>query len=124
MQIQTLTEKQSQLIDISREILNNLKAEQLSLDEIEKLLNQRGQVIAEIDPLTENVNAATLPVEYQDQLSEGFRTYRELHNLIQPELDRIMSGQEVALDDASKRRKAEDRYLVLETPDISYISES
>ncbi|MDG5766714.1 hypothetical protein QA596_04480 [Balneolales bacterium ANBcel1] len=108
----------------SGKLLELVEDEHSSIDAIEELMQQRGSMIAELDPLTDNVEPSAFTPEEQDTLVEKFRVYRKLHETIQPALEKLMNGKEEVMGDAYKRRRADDRYHLLGTPDISYYQTS
>lgn len=119
-----IIDRLTKLVSTSREIQHQLETPHPSLDMIQDLLQQRSRLINELDSLTDNIDASLFSPEERETMTQGFRNFRKLHAMIQPELEKLMNSQEENLGEASKRRKAEDRYHFLETPDISYISDT
>ena len=112
-----------QLVELSRKITEKLEESDPSLDEIEEMLEERKRFIEKLDPLTDNIDANAFSEEEQQHLASRFRQFRDFHVRIQPMLEQLMNTQEELLGEASKKRKAEDRYHFLEKPDISYFTE-
>ena len=112
-----------QLVEISRKLTEQLEGSDPSLDNVENLLEERKRLIHMLDPLTDNIDATDFSEKEQEQLASGFRQFRDFHIRIQPALEKLMNAQEELLGEASKKRKAEDRYHFLEKPDISYFTE-
>jgi len=111
------------LIDVSREMLDILKSRNPSVDDLEELLARRGQLVDTMDSLSNNFESSLYSEEEQAKLMKGFSTFRELHLEIQPELQKLVAKQEDEFVQASKRRKAEDGYHTLGTPDITFFSD-
>lgn len=113
-----------QLVELSRNIADHLEdVPDASLDHVEDLVNRRGRLIEELEPMTDNIDASSFPEQDQKQLAAKFRNYRSLHTIIQPALEKMKNDREELLGEAYKKRKAEDRYHFLETPDISYFTD-
>ena len=119
-----ITERINNLVTLSRELLSSVDNDALPLDQIQETIEKRQKLIDELDPLIAEVDLSQIPAEEQDTLTQAFRTYRELHHALQPVLNKQLEGQKTELSDASRRRKAEEQYHVLETPDISYFTDS
>ena len=118
--MKTIADKLDRIAEVSRSILDEVQKEKPSVNSLEQHMEKRRKLIGELDQLTENIDASFFSAEEQQKLARGFRTFRKLHQSIQPALTRLKDEKEQVLGVASQKRKAEQSYQLLETPDISY----
>lgn len=115
-----LKEKVHLLIDRSKDILSELENEEPSFEILKKTLDDRQKNIDELDLLTKDIHINQLSDEEVKSLKTLFREFRVVNTEIQQNLNREIKNYRQDLAKATKQRKAEDKYLISEKPDITY----
>lgn len=108
------------LINRSRDLLTELDNEEPSVEILEKTMDDRQECIDELGVLTKDIHINQLSEEVIESLKALFQEFSEVNENIQQNLNRKLMQRRQGLAKATKQRKAEDGYLVLDKPDISY----
>lgn len=112
----------SELIRINDEILYEIARDEVMMDTIEVLVGRRTRPIISLQKLLHE-NPAVWAVEAEkDQIKRQFDKYHEQFNTIQPVLIRLQEKLSKNIVAATTQRRAQNRYNVVTTPDISYIN--
>ncbi|MDI6401498.1 hypothetical protein QLX67_05780 [Balneolaceae bacterium ANBcel3] len=118
-----ISEKLERFADLGFEIVEQLEQSDPSMERIQQLIQQRSDLISDLDAILEHLEMESVTQEEEHQVNETFRKIREAQSVMNPALQQLLNRQKVAMNDATQRRKADDRYHLLETPDISYFSD-
>jgi len=107
----------------SKSLLSELSQEKISSpDDLTKFLDDRESTIAELKSLFNNQNRSEMSGDEKMALNELFNEFEYLNISIQKLLSETLLESKSKLALATRQRKAEEGYQVLDTPDNSYIS--
>lgn len=109
-----------QLNQQSREILDELRSESCRMEKVRKLLDQRTPIIKKLLAQPNAVQQGGATERKNSTIEALFDSYEKLEVEIHDQLKRIVAERRKILADATKQRKAEDGYHLLDKPDISY----
>ncbi|REL38646.1 hypothetical protein DYD21_01470 [Rhodohalobacter sp. SW132] len=109
-----------ELIQKSSSILNELKNESPSIERIRETLDLRELNIEKLGMIASGFRMDELNENQQQIIREQFDRFADLHEQIETALkDELIRSRET-LTSATRQRKAEQKYHVLEKPDITH----
>lgn len=109
-----------ELIHKSNQILSELKNESPSIERIRETLDLREHNIEQLGSISAGFRMDELNEKQQQIVREQFDRFANLHEQIETALkDELIRSRET-LTSATRQRKAEQKYHVLEKPDISH----
>lgn len=116
-----LKEKFQILIQRSRDILSELQdGDEIFFDLLQEHLEVRQDTIKQMDLLIKNMEGMDLSADEVESLQSLFGEFSDINQNINSELNNTLTQTRQNLASATKRRKAEDGYHILEKPDITY----
>jgi len=108
------------LIGESNEMLSELQSDAPSVDLIQTRMDDREKTIRELGSAAEGFDINQLTGAERDSVQTLFNTFEEVNKEIDTALKHVLRESRENLSSATKKRKADDKYRVLEKPDISY----
>ncbi len=101
-------------------ILQELEKESPSIEVIKEKMDRRDRSVSELNQFTGVVNASDFSDKDRMQMKSLFDEFAVLNSQIEDALSMNLDRNRESLSSATKTRKAEQSYQVLEEPDISY----
>lgn len=111
--MEMVTYQLREMIRINRQILNKLNKDEATLDYIQNAFDERGVYTAALVKKASEVEVEQLTEEDRKTLNSLFERFDQQSNKIQKALDLVIRESQARLEDAVKRRKAEEGYTVL-----------
>lgn len=107
----------------SKSLLSELKQEEApSVEDLTKHLDDREETITELKSLFNGQNRSEMSDHDQLILNELFNEFEQVNITIQKLLSETLAESKTKLASATRQRKAEKGYQVLDSPDNSYLS--
>ena len=107
----------------SESLLSELNQEKVpSPDDLTKFLDDRESTITELKSMFNDQNRPEMSGDEKLTLDELFDEFEHLNISIQKLMSETLMESKSKLDSATRQRKAEEGYQVLNTPDNSYLS--
>lgn len=117
----SLIEQLQALNDISKSMLAELHQEEPSFDELSKTMDNRQKLIETLDDLTHPNHIDLFTKTEQQKIENLFQEFIRLNETIKSRLSTIFKDKKTALNSATKSRKAEEGYQILQKPNLSYL---
>lgn len=115
-----VTDQLSKLVSQTSSILGALKSDSFSVDELTVKMDLREDTIQQLDALKDELNTSMVSDEDREQISSLFNKFERLNTKIDNALKDSLRKSRETLAAASNKRKADDKYRVLTTPDITH----
>lgn len=109
-----------ELITSSNSILEELMNELPSIELIQETMDKRETNIKQLGSIASGFRIDSLTEKQQQTIHSQFDQFADLNNKIETALKTELLQSREKLTSATKKRKADDKYHVLEKPDISY----
>ena len=111
--METVSYQLQEMIRINRQILNRLNKDEATLEYIQNAFDERGIYTAALVKKVSEIEAEQLTEKEKKILNSLFERFNKQSNKIQKALDLVIRESQARLEDAVKRRKAEEGYTVL-----------
>lgn len=109
-----------ELISKSNSILTELNTESPSIDFIRETMDKREANIQQLGTIAARFRIDSLTEKQKRIVHAQFDQFADLNEKIETALKKELLHSREKLTSATRQRKAEDKYHVLEKPDISY----
>lgn len=109
-----------ELITSSNCILEELRNESPSIELIKETMDKRESNINQLGTIASGFRIDSLTEIQQQVIHSQFDRFADLNEKIETALKTELLQSREKLTSATRKRKAEDKYHVLEKPDISY----
>lgn len=110
----------TEINDLSTRILEELQQPEPSIDTVNERMRERAEAIDKMDIMVQQFGTGNLTETQEEKLRILFEQHDVVNTQIQEALDSLLNEQREKLGEASRKRKADDKYRVLKKPDISY----
>jgi len=111
--IEEISDQLKKLIGINKKINNQLEGDETNIAFLEEKIDQREEYVKNLTLLIQKVDPAGFTKEQNKSLKVLFIRFDQQSQNIQKALDNIVEKSKDQLDDAIKRRKAEEKYQLL-----------
>lgn len=109
-----------ELINRSSSILTELKNDAPSMELIQETMDRRTTNIEQLGTIAAGFRIDNLTEKQQELIHSLFDRFADLNEKIETALKTELLQSREKLTSATRQRKAEDKYHVLEKPDISH----
>jgi len=109
-----------ELINRSNSILAELKNEEPSMELIRETMDRRATTIEQLGTIAAGFRIDSFTDKQQQLIHSLFDRFADLNEKIETALKTELLQSREKLTSATRQRKAEDKYHVLEKPDISH----
>ena len=116
----SVTEHLSTLVSQSSSILSELKSDSLSVEGLASKMDMRDTTIQLLDAHRDELNDTTISNEDRDEIKSLFDKFERLNTKIDRALKEALRESRENLAAATTKRKADDKYRHLASPDISH----